>query len=252
MTYSSILITGASSGLGEALALGYARPGATLFLSGRDGERLAAVAASCRAKGADAHPRVLCVTESEAMAAWVAECDAVRALDLAIANAGISAGTGGDEEPAEQARRIFTTNVDGVMNTILPAIEAMRPRRHGQVAIMSSLASFRGLGSAPAYCASKAAVRVWGEGLRAWLAHDCIGVSVICPGFVRSRITAVNTFPMPFLMDADKAARIIAKGLARNQGRIAFPLGLYVPTRLFAALPSGLSDIIARRMPAKG
>lgn len=248
----SILITGASSGLGEALALDYAQPGITLFLSGRDSPRLKAVAQACRATGAQVHERVLCVTDAEAMAAWIAQCDTIQPLDLVIANAGISAGTGGGGETAEQARRIFTTNVDGVMNTILPAIDVMRPRRHGQVAIMSSLASFRGLGSAPAYCASKAAVRVWGEGLRAWAAHDNIGVSVICPGFVRSRMTAVNTFPMPFLMHADKAARIIRKGLERNRGRIAFPLGLYWPTRLFAALPSGLSDMIARRMPAKG
>ncbi|MGE5547044.1 MAG: SDR family NAD(P)-dependent oxidoreductase [Solirubrobacterales bacterium] len=249
---SSILITGASSGLGEALALAYARPGTTLFLSGRDAGRLEAAAAACRQRGADARPRVLCVTDRADMEAWIAECDAVRPLDLVIANAGISAGTGGGGETAEQARAIFAVNVDGVKNTVWPAIAAMRRRRSGRIAIMSSLASFRGFPGAPAYCASKAAVRVWGEGLRGWLSREGITVSVICPGFVRSRMTAVNDFPMPFLMDADQAARIMVAGIAAGRGRIAFPRRLYALSWLAACLPDTVSDWIGRKLPSKG
>lgn len=249
---TSILITGGSSGLGEALARHYAAPGVTLFLSGRDGARLDAVAGACRAHGAEVHGRVLDVTDRDAMAAWIAACDAVRPLDLVIANAGISAGTGLGGEGAEQTRAIFAVNLDGVMNTVLPAAALMRPRRHGQIAIMSSQASFRGMPGAPAYCASKAAVRVWGEGLRGELALDGIGLSVICPGFVTTRMTAKNDFPMPFLMGPERAARIMAAGLARNKGRIAYPLRLYALSWLAAALPDCLMDIITRKLPRKG
>lgn len=248
---SAILITGASSGLGEALARHYAQPRRTLFLSGRDAGRLEAVAHWARNAGADVHTRVLDVTDREAMAAWIGECDGIRALELVIANAGISAGTGLHGESDAQTRAIFAVNLDGVMNTVLPAVAAMRPRRVGQIAIMSSLASFRGMPGAPAYCASKAAVRVWGEGLRGELARDNIRLSVICPGFVVSRMTAVNTFPMPFLMKADKAAAIMARGLAANRGRISFPWQMAGLSWLAAALPDRLMDWVARRMPAK-
>ena len=134
---------------------------------------------------------------------------------------------------------------------MLPAADAMRTRQAGQIAIMSSLASFRGMPGAPAYCASKAAVRVWGEGLRGQLAKDGIRLSVICPGFVKSRMTAVNDFPMPFLMDARKAARLMAAGLAKDKGRIAYPWPMALGAWLSTTLPDALMDWVGRRMPAK-
>lgn len=249
---SAILITGGSSGLGEALALHYARTGGTLFLSGRDAARLEAVAASCQQRGAEVHAQVLDVVDGPAMADWIAACDRIRPLTLVIANAGISAGTGLGGESAQQTRAIFAVNVDGVMNTVLPAAEVMRARRSGQIAIMSSLASFRGMPGAPAYCASKAAVRVWGEGLRGQLAKDGISLSVICPGFVVTRMTDANDFPMPFLMKADRAAAIMARGLAANQSRISYPWRLAAMAWLGAALPDRLMDWVARQLPAKG
>lgn len=246
-----ILLTGASSGLGEALALGYAAPGRTLLLTGRDGARLDAVAARCRERGATVRHAVLDVVDRAALADWLADADAAAPIDLAIANAGISGGTSGTAESAEQTRRIFAVNLDGVLNTLLPLIEPMRRRRRGQLAIVSSLAAFRGFPGAPAYCASKAAVRVWGEALRGALAPDGIEVNVICPGFVRTRITAVNRFPMPFLMDADRAARIVRRGLERNRGRIAFPFATHVGAWLAGALPPALTDRLLARLPHK-
>lgn len=248
----AILITGASSGLGQALALAYAGPGVTLFLSGRDRQRLDDVADACRVRQAQVHALVINVTQPAPMATWIKECDSIRPLDLVIANAGISAGTGGGGESADQARAIFAVNVDGVMNTVFPAMDIMRGRRHGQIAIMASLAGYRGLPGAPSYCASKAAVKAWGEGLRGHLAPDGIRVSVICPGFVTTRMTAVNKFKMPFLMDADRAARIMVKGLARNRGRIAFPWPMAFGAWLSAALPDRLMGWIGARMPDKG
>jgi short-subunit dehydrogenase len=246
-----ILITGASSGIGTALALHYAAPGVTLSLIGRDPGRTDDIARRATAAGAETASACIDVEDTPALEAWMRARDGAKPLDLVVANAGVSAGTGGTGESAEQTRRIFAVNVGGVFNTVLPAIDLMRPRRRGQIAIMSSIAGFRGLPSAPAYCASKAAVRVWGEGLRGYLARDNIGVSVICPGFVESRMTAVNRFPMPFLMDAPKAAAIIARGLAANRGRISFPWPMTAMTWLLAVLPDALAGRVTAAMPGK-
>ncbi len=246
-----ILITGASSGIGEALALEYATDGATLVLIGRDLDRLDAVAAKCRDGGAEVRLATIDVTEAKFFGQWLEGVDSTTPIDLVIANAGISGGTGGGGEPDEQVRRIFAINVDGVFNTLHPLIPRMSKRRRGQIAIMSSLAAFRGYPGAPAYCASKAAVRSYGESLRGSLAADGVEVSVICPGFIKTPMTAVNPFKMPFLMEADRAARIIKRGLARNRARIAFPLPTYFAAWLTGALAPSLTDPWLNRTPKK-
>lgn len=246
-----ILITGGSSGLGEALAHAYARPGMRLALTGRNGARLESVAEACRAKGARVSASVIDVTDAAAMASWIATQDEALPLDLVIANAGISAGTGTEEESVEQTRHIFSVNLGGVVNTVQPVIPLMAARKRGQMALMSSLAAFRGFPSAPAYCASKAAVRVYGEALRGELAQHGIAVSVICPGFLRTRMTEANRFPMPLLMDADRAATVIKRGLARNAARIAFPWRLYAAVLLLASVPPTLTDRWLIRLPKK-
>ncbi len=247
----SIVITGASSGIGEELALAYAAPGVALALSGRDPARLGAVVERCRSLGAEVDGAVLDAADRDAMAGWLAAVDQRSPVDLVIANAGISAGTGGGMESEEQARRIFQVNLDGVLNTVHPLLPAMQARRRGQIALMASLAGFRGMPGAPAYCASKAAVRVYGESLRGDLAGHGVGVSVICPGFVKSRMTAVNCFPMPFLMEADRAAKVIQRGLARNKARISFPWPMAAAVWLLAALPAGWTDALLRQAPRK-
>lgn len=248
----SILITGASSGIGEALARLYAGDGVTLFLSARDRARLESVAAACRSLGADAREVAIDVTDRVSMHDWIAAADRVRPLDLVIANAGISGGTAGGIETDTQVRRIFAVNLDGMLNTVHPALEVMLPRGRGQIAIMSSLAGFLPLPGAPAYTASKAAVRHYGEALRPTAARSGLKVSVICPGFVESRITATNPFPMPLLMPADRAARIIRHGLSRNRARIAFPWPAYLASWLTGAvLPPSLTLPLLGRMPAK-
>ena len=249
----AILITGASSGIGAALARAYARPGAFLALAGRDRRRLDAVAAACRDGGARVTAEIVDVTDRAAMARWVGGTDDGHPLDLVIANAGTSAGTGtgGQGEDEEQTRALFAVNVGGVLNTVLPVIPRMRARKHGQIAVMSSVAGFRGLPGAPAYSASKAAVKAYGEALRGWLAADGVRVSVICPGFVKTPMTAGNRYPMPFLMQADRAAAVIRRGLARDKARIAFPRLMYWSMWLLGALPPSIADPLLRKVPRK-
>jgi short-subunit dehydrogenase len=248
----NLLITGASSGIGEALALAYAAPGVTLALAGRDIARLEGVAAACRARGAVVQAAMIDVVDADSMAKWVEDMDTAVPIDLVVANAGIGAGTEGGFETAEQTRAVFAVNLDGVLNTLLPLIPRFAARRRGQIALMSSLASFRGFPGAPTYCASKAALRIWGEGLRGDLHRQGVEVSVICPGFVVSRMTARNKFRMPFLISAERAAAIIKRGLARNRGRIAFPFPMYFAIWLFSTLPPLLTDPLFRLLPKKG
>jgi len=185
------------------------------------------------------------------MQEWIEGFDTKYPIDLVIANAGISAGSGGNPDDLKTLRALFAINVEGVVNTIMPAIAHMRERRKGQVAIVSSLASLRGLPGCPAYSASKAAVRFLGEGLRGELKEYGISVNVICPGYIDTPMTEVNEFTMPFMLSARKAARKIRTGLAKNKSRIAFPLALYIPLYLLACLPVRWTDGLFARLPKK-
>lgn len=258
--FEHVLITGASSGIGRALALRYAAAGVLLSLSGRNEDRLLETVEECRAKGAEVHFRLVSVTDQEEMREWVLGCDAVRPIDLVIANAGVSGGTGNPLENGEhpefgendvQVRQIFDVNVLGVFNTILPVIPLMVSRGRGNVGIVSSLAGYRGWPGAPAYCASKAAVRVYAQALHGHLKGTGVKVHAICPGFVKSRMTDVNEFSMPGIVEAHEAAAVIARGIAKGRFLIAFPRVAYWSVVLVSVLPQSLANLILTRMPAK-
>ena len=237
-SFSSIVITGASSGIGEALALDYAAPGVALALTGRDAGRLDAVAAACRAKGATVVADTVDVVDRERFAAWLTAFDEAHPVDLLIANAGISIDKDNSSlDDFSIIRRTFDVNVGGVLNTVEPLLSRLIARKRGQVAVVASLASFIGLPYSASYNASKAAVRVWGESIRYVLKKSGIGVSVICPGFVVSRMTANAPFPMPFLMTSARASSIIRRGLERNHARIAFPIGTKAAVWFGQSLP---------------
>ena len=238
--FSSIVITGASSGIGEALALDYARPGVSLALTGRDTGRLEAVATACRTKGATVVADTVDVIDRETFAAWLTAFDDSHPVDLVVANAGISIDKDNSSlDDFSIVRKTLDVNVGGVLNTVEPVLQRLTARRNGQIAVVSSLAGFIGLPYSASYNASKAAVRVWGESIRFVLKKDGVGVSVICPGFVVSRMTAKAPFRMPFLMSAERASAIIRRGLARNKARIAFPLGTKAAVWLGGLLPGG-------------
>jgi short-subunit dehydrogenase len=239
-TFTSIVITGASSGIGEALALDYAAPGVALALSGRDEARLQSVAGACRAKGASVDAGLIDVVDRAALAAWLLIVDDAHPVDLVIANAGISIDKDNSSlDDFSIVRKTLDVNFGGMLNTVEPLVGRLKARGKGQIAVVSSLAGFVGLPYSAAYNASKASVRVWGESSRYVLKKSGIGVSVICPGFVVSRMTAQAPFKMPFLMTSARASKIIRDGLARNKARIAFPIPTKAAVWFGMLLPGG-------------
>ena len=233
----SILITGAAGGIGAALARVYAAPGVHLFLGDTNAGGLAALTEECRARGADAQGTEADVTDKTAMAAWIKAADNIKPLDLVVMLAGVTYGTADREETPDETRRTFAINLDGMLNTIEPVLPLFRQRRRGQLALMSSHGACRGFPIAPSYSATKAAIRVYGEGLQARLKRENIHVSVIIPGFVQTPMTDANDFMMPFRVSAPRAAKIIQRGLARARPRICFPWPINAAVYLMSLLP---------------
>lgn len=253
--FDSALITGASSGLGRALALALARPGAVLHLSGRDAARLDMVAAEVQARGGTAHPRVVDVTDADAMTAWIGGAGR---LDLVVANAGISAGPApGTTERPEQVRRIFDVNLGGMLNTVLPAVAVMRAQApgpdgvRGRIAAVASIAAFVPVPGTPSYCASKAAVDSWIMGTASTTRPGGVLLTSVCPGYIRTGMTASNRFAMPGLMDADRAAAIMLRGVANGRRRIVFPWWMAAGARLMGSLPAAWTAPLLTPAPGK-
>lgn len=248
----SLLITGASSGIGRALALAYAEQGTRLALIGRNEMRLAETAAAAAAKGADVTPVSLDVRDREKMTAWIATADREHPFDLVIANAGITTGLAPDalaEEP-DAVRAILATNLIGVLNTIEPLITPMCTRGQGQIAFIGSMAGLRGLPYSPAYCLTKAAVHAYAESLRGRLERRGVCVSLAIVGFVKTPLNDSITAMKPFEISDTRAAEIIKTGLARGKATIAFPWPLYMAARLGRLLPARLYDRIMARVEA--
>jgi short-subunit dehydrogenase len=249
MSFASILITGASSGLGAALARELSDTGVTLVLVGRNQERLRKVADACAAKGATALPLVLDLTDQDVALTTLTEADAEHNFDLAIANAGVAYG----RETPELARATTATNVLGVLSTIQAVEPGMVSRGHGQIGLISSLAAFRTLGGPAAYAASKAWVRLFGEAMRGRLARKGVGVTVICPGFIDTPMVDDRTrdqFPQA-MISADDAAKKIAKALRKNHARLSFPSGFSLRTWWLSTLPAWWTDRKIRRAARK-
>jgi short-subunit dehydrogenase len=246
----SILITGASSGIGRAVARAYAEPGRRLTLLGRNADRLSAVAAECAAGGAIVETAAIDVRDRHAMWSRLREFDAQHPFDLALASAGIATGLapGQFTENPEAVRGTIATNLFGVLNTVEPLIEPMCARGRGQIAVVSSIAAIRGLPYSPAYCATKAAVHLYADSLRGNLEPRGVTVSLICPGFVHTPMNEKLVAAKPLAISDEKAARIIRRGLDHGRALIAFPRLLYLGARFMSFLPARLVDRVMNRM----
>jgi short-subunit dehydrogenase len=251
--YQNIAITGASSGLGRALALAYAHPGTALHLAGRDAARLTETATTARALGATVTTTSLDVTDKSAAETWIKSC---APLDLVIANAGISIGPGdANLETPENIRALIATNITGVFNTVLPAIDLMRARPaaasglKGRIAIIGSIAGLMALPISPTYSATKAFLDTWVTATTRSAARENIGLTLVRPGFIRTPMTAINPYTMPGIMAADDAARLIRAGLAAGRTHITFPWWLALIARASRLAPASLFDNIKRKPP---
>ncbi len=243
------LITGASSGIGAALAVALARRGYELTLMGRSGDRLASVAERCRAAGARTSCIACDVRDEQAMAVALRQADERSPLGMVVANAGVGGASvlaRDGQEPASLARDIVGVNLLGVINTIAPMQQPFIERRRGTFVLVSSMAAFEGLADAPAYAASKAAVRIYGHGLRRLLGPHGIRVSVLTPGFVATPMSGSLPLSPPFLWSVERAVGRILRGLDRNEPEIAFPWQLRAGLALARMLPVRAVDYLMR------
>ena len=245
-----MVITGASSGLGAALATHYATSGAIVGLIARRLDRLEALAA--------AHPGKIAVwaadvTDSAAMQiAAKSFTNRFGTPDIVIANAGVSVGTLGDSAGDLPAfRRVMDVNVFGMAATFQPFIEAMRTRGRGSLVGIASVAGFRGLPGAAAYSASKSAAITYLESLRTELRGSGIVVTTICPGYVRTPMTEVNPYPMPFIIDADDAAKRFALAIKRKRRRVVIPWQMGMIGWVLRLLPGWLFERLFAHAPRK-
>ena len=247
--YRVVVITGASSGLGAALAAAYAGRGVAMGLTGRNAERLAATAAACRDAGAVVDSAAIDVADGKALGAWLEAFDSAHPVELLIANAGTSAGPDPDSpgETLALTERQLATNLTGAVNTIAPLVPRLCGRGRGRIVAIASVAAFRGLPNSPGYCASKAGLRAYAEALRPRLMRYGVGVTVVCPGFFASPMTDRWQGPTPFLASGDEAARHIKRGIDHGRRRVDFPWPLVFGMRFCDLAPAWIGDAILRR-----
>ncbi len=250
MKLRHIVITGASGEIGSALAVSYASTGMHLTLSGRNVSKLQEVKTICESKGASVDLKILDVRNTHELRSWGRELaeNINRPVDLIILDAGLNTNIGYDlaGEPFEEAKALVEVNLLAVIALVDSLLPGMRHRGQGQIAIVSSLASYYGLIYTPTYCATKAALKSYGNSLRAWLKREGIKVNVILPGYVDSPMCRAMPGPKPFLMDARHAVKIIRRGLAHNRARISFPFPLNLGIWFLSLLPFMIADPLAR------
>jgi short-subunit dehydrogenase len=248
--FQHVVITGASSGIGAALARHYAATGARMSLLGRDAGRLQEVATQCEAVGAPTASQTGDVTDAAFMSRWLANCDDQARVDLIIANAGVG-GQLAMASPAGETlaatHEILSVNILGVANAVLPLLPRFVERRRGHLVLVSSLAGYLGLPDAPAYSASKAAVRVYGNALHRLLMPHGVKVSVVCPGFVKTPMSESLPGKQPFLWSPEQAAHHIAIKISQGKHEIAFPWQLAMLSRIATMLPSFVLDPLLHR-----
>lgn len=242
-----IWITGASKGIGWALARHAAAEGWTVAASARGEDGLKELADGASGPG-EILPYPLDVMDLDAVKACVAKIeDELGAIDTAVLNAGTHADMAADAFDAKAAATVINLNMVGTTNCLEPLIKTFLPRGAGRIALVASVAGYRGLPRAAAYCGSKAGVIAMAESLAAEIGHRGVTVQVICPGFVRTPLTDKNEFPMPFIMEPEEAAKRIWRGLRGNNFEIAFPKRFVFQLKTLASLPPKLYFAAVRK-----
>lgn len=232
------LVTGASSGIGRALAKALAAEGCKVGLVARRREQLESLAAEIASAGGTAAVGVADISDRGQTLAGIGEVTAkLGPVDLLVANAGVGAPTFLNPMNVSDVEKMFRVNVLGVVYALEAVLPEMLKRRRGHVAAVSSLAAYKGLPGESGYSSSKAAVNNYMEGLRIHLRDRGIAVTTICPGFVKTPMTEVNKFEMPWLLEADDAARRIVRALKRKKKVFNFPWQLSLLMKLLAWLP---------------
>lgn len=232
------LITGASSGIGHAVALQLAKKGCHLGLIARRKDKLDALATEVRALGVRAAVATANVGNREEIFAAIGQVrQELGPIDLLFANSGVGLGTNLEPINLDQIENIIRVNLMGTVYSICAVLPEMLQRGKGHLSAVSSLASYKGLPGESAYCASKAGINTYLEGLRIQLQDRGIAVTTICPGFIKTPMTDVNEFKMPFLMTADQAATRIVSALERRKKVFNFPFGTTFLMKLTRWLP---------------
>ena len=246
----SALITGSARGIGRAFAEAYVREGARVAIADINIERARQTAGEI---GAAAYAVQMDVTSQQSIDDAVGACVAeAGGIDILVNNAALFDLAPIVEISRDSYDRLFSINVAGTLFTMQAVAKQMIAQgRGGKIINMASQAGRRGEALVAVYCATKAAVRFYGDALRVKLRRQGIVVSVICPGFVTTPMTERNPFPMPLLMPAEQAASRILRGLARRRAMVAFPRRLYLASRLMAMLPRAITDRLLARVPSK-
>lgn len=245
-----VFITGASSGIGMALAREFSDEDVVLGLISRRIEQLDNLANDL---ATDVYVYAADVGDSLAMkSAAEAFIQSVGVPDVVIANAGVSSGTLTSEAKDQVVfEQIMRTNVLGMVHTYQPFVEAMKIRGSGTLVGISSIAGFRGIPGSGAYSASKAAATAYLESLRVELSSSGVNVLTVCPGYIKTPMTDVNPFYMPFLMDADRAARSIRKAIIKKKRFHVMPWQMSLVGFFLRLMPRYLYDSLMRRAPRK-
>ena len=245
-----VFITGASAGLGRALALHYADAGAVLGLVARRREMLRDVASALRVPTA-LYP--LDVRDAVALRDAAADFMSTHGVpDVVIANAGLSVGTDPAlEEDLSVLQEILDVNLCGMAKTFQPFIGGMKQARKGMLVGIASVAGYRGVPGTSAYCASKAAAIAYLESLRVELRESGVRVLTVCPGYIDTEMTTGNPYPMPFLMNAERAAAKVASAIERRREFVVIPWQMAAIAKLLRILPNAIFDRALSRTPRK-
>jgi len=244
----TVLITGATGGIGAALAAEYAEPGHTLLLQGRDAGALRALGESCGRRGAQVRLLPHDLADAAGWMQALARADAETPVDLAFMNAGVAATTANGLEPWPDVQAMLDVNLRAGIGSVSVLAPGMCRRGAGHLVLVGSLSAWVGMPLSPTYCATKAGLKAYAEAMRGALAPAGVAVTLVQPGFVHTPMSQRFAAPKPFMVSADAAARHIRRALRHRPARVAFPGLLSLGMQGLALLPVDLAQAVLRRL----